>query len=147
MKPIIYLVIDNEEDKFLLSLAFAKANLRQCIRFYPDINSMLHKLYQEHSSHCRPDLIGVSYHSAVNRKSDQLTLLKKYPVWYDVPVVLFCHNMSSYLKNKLIDDGILACLDKPSLYVDYMELAQNLITLANPVVQLNKKYAREIFKF
>jgi hypothetical protein len=126
MEPSIYFLIDDEEDRFILSLAFAGLGLRKRICFFTSNRLLMWKL-QQLTPQDYPCLIGMNYRESAHNKSDLFVTLKNHVQWHTIPVILFCYNMSPSYRQKLIIRGAVACLDKASLYVDYMDMARTLV--------------------
>ncbi|MCW3106167.1 MAG: response regulator [Segetibacter sp.] len=128
MKLSIFLMEDDEEDHFILSLAFSRIGLRECVTFFSSGNALMKKLY-EVPVHEYPNLIGLDCHMPRYSGEDELILLKNHSKWQAIPVVLFSHNMTTRLRQKSMSLGALACLEKTSSYLDYMKLPQRLLEL------------------
>ena len=128
MKLSIFLMEDDEEDYFILSLAFSRIGLRESVTFFSTGNALMKKLYDV-PAHEYPNLIGLDCHMPRYSGRHELILLKNHSKWQSIPVVLFSHNMTTRLRQKSMSLGALECLEKTSLYLDYMKLPQRLLEL------------------
>jgi hypothetical protein len=126
MEARIYFLVDDEEDRFKLSLAFGGLGLRKCIRFFTSSERLIRKL-QQLALQDYPCLMGLNYRVSADKELDLFVTLKNHVQWRTIPVVLFCHNISEFSRQNLTTQGALACLDKASLYVNYMDMARELL--------------------
>jgi CheY-like chemotaxis protein len=128
MNPSIFLVEDDEEDRFILSLAFSKIGLRECVTFFPGSNALIRKL-QRLTTQNYPSLIGMDCHLPRYSGLETLILLKNHSQLYEIPVVLFSHNITPFLRQKAMSLGALECLEKNSFNDDYTKLPEKLLSL------------------
>ena len=119
---------DDEEDNFILSLAFSRIGFPECVSFFPSSDALIKKLNQTTIQEY-PDLIAVDCHMPRYSGGDLLILLKKHAKWRSIPVVLFSHNMNTKLRKKSMSLGAFACLEKTSPDGGYMDLPQRLLEL------------------
>lgn len=131
MDHSIFLIESDEEDHFMLELAFGTIGLRDHITFFPSGMALVKEL-QQISIPEYPHLIGIHCHLPRFSGSNLVEELKHHIQWSIIPLVMFSKSMNQALKDNLMEKGVLACIEKGPFYDDYISLARSLYALTDP---------------
>jgi CheY-like chemotaxis protein len=129
MNPSIFLVDDDEDDRFILNLAFSEIGLSETVVIFSSGNALL-KRVEKLSPPQYPNLIGTDWQMPELSGEELLVILKKHPQLLSIPVVVFSHNMTTKSSQRLMGLGALACFEKATLFSTYKEMAQRLVAMA-----------------
>lgn len=134
MNPTIFLVDDDEDDRFILSMAFADLGLRESVVFFSSGLALIRELEKLLPSQY-PGLIVTDWHMPQLNGKELLILLKKRTGWCSIPIVVLSHVMVTELRERLIELGALACFEKTSFFSSYKLMAEKLFKMADPEIK------------
>ena len=119
----VLIVDDDEDDQFLIKIAFEKDSAQYNLRFASDGRDVLENII---SPQVLPDLVLLDLNMPVMNGFDVLMHLKSSPIYRHVPVVVLTTSANENDINRAYELGANTFITKPSNHQALVELAEQI---------------------
>jgi CheY-like chemotaxis protein len=126
--PIV-LVDDDEDDRMIINEAFVQLGYQPDLKKFITGQSLLDYLAKVDSS-TLPSLIVLDNTLHELNALDMLSILKSKPEYKSIPVIVYTSALSPSKKEKLLEKGALACIEKGSSAKAVLSFAKDLKVIA-----------------
>ena len=128
VKTIFLLADDDADDQQLLAEALQRTNPQIILRAVSSVRDAL--LYLKNHPQELPQLLIVDYNMPDHTGAEFLDILKEYPQYQTIPVVIWSTSDSEMFKSVCEQKGALQYFKKPEQFSDLLALSQSLIQYA-----------------
>ena len=128
VKTIFLLADDDADDQQLLTEALQRTNPQIILRAVSSVRDAL--LYLKNHPQELPQLLIVDYNMPDHTGAEFLDILREYPEYQTIPVVIWSTSDSEMFKSVCEQKGALQYFKKPEQFSDLLALSQSLIQYA-----------------
>jgi CheY-like chemotaxis protein len=128
VKTIFLLADDDADDQQLLAEALQRTNPQIILRAVSSVRDAL--LYLKNHPQELPQLLIVDYNMPDHTGAEFLDILRDYPEYQTIPVVIWSTSDSEMFKSVCEQKGALQYFKKPEQFSDLLVLSQSLIQYA-----------------
>ena len=128
VKTIFLLADDDADDQQLLAEALQRTNPQIILRAVSSVRDAL--LYLKNHPQELPQLLIVDYNMPDHTGAEFLDILKEYPQYQTIPVVIWSTSDSEMFKSVCEQKGALQYFKKPEQFSDLLTLSQALMQFA-----------------
>ncbi|WP_420149182.1 response regulator [Spirosoma sp.] len=119
----VLVVDDDEDDQYLIKLAFQKDSIQYNLQFATDGSDVLENI---ESPQFLPDLILLDLNMPVINGFEVIKHLKESPIYRHIPVVVLTTSTSEADINRAYELGVNTFVTKPANHQDLINLAEQI---------------------
>jgi response regulator RpfG family c-di-GMP phosphodiesterase len=125
----IVMVEDDEDDRIIIDEAFRQIGYEPQVKKFPEGEYLLN--YLEHINPSQyPSLIVLDNTLPKLEASDMIAILKKNPLYKNIPVIIYTTIISPDKEKQLKDMGAYACIQKGTTMNEIVAIARKLKAMA-----------------
>ena len=135
-KPFI-IVVDDDEDRYLLHYSFAEMGLDDNVKFFGDALQFIKYTELICSLNVKPSLIILDYKMPYMNGKALVNYLKSNAYFKEIPLIVLSASLTDDTRKKLFELGVNGCYNKAENYPEVISELTEIVKIAAPAKNKN----------